>query len=459
MSSSTHPTQSPEPSIGDGNVRPQNAAGRLVKKGWRQATENQELRSSLLREIEKTNVQWLAEKLARRGASEPLDPEVGFPALAAAVSLDESDASLACVELLLNACDERSMSGVLAMAQNGQASAHISILGLAAQSLNHGALKLFVSSAERWALFSADKETVLGAVLGSKETEHTKYMNCVAAAILAPFCDPTEEQWSDIAYCALRANDNDLLQMACARSAKDALRNYRTKGNCPDEQGLPLLHVAITRENARAVEILLSAGCDPRFRDANGRPALIYAARESVSDEVLQMLLPESDIDEKDSEGKTALIWAAHYGRPEIVKTLVAAGVRPNIQDNKKNTALMYAMMGHAVGDSAFEIVDAVARASDLSIRCENGQTVLEWSSKNLTGEKGWKTLDALVATMNPADADAAMTQIMRDKMPKSAPLVAAHREGEALKMAISMPPKKEGETKTPEALPQARRI
>jgi len=108
--------------------------------------------------------------------------------------------------------------------------------------------------------------------------------------------------------------------------------------------------------SAEVVEILLKAGADFRAKTDAGDTALHFwagsALRDSETRPILNLLLKAGgNIDQRTSEGHgqfTPLMYAAARGENECVKLLMEAGADVNARDEHGNTALMYAITGHA---------------------------------------------------------------------------------------------------------------
>jgi hypothetical protein len=88
-----------------------------------------------------------------------------------------------------------------------------------------------------------------------------------------------------------------------------------------DEDETPLLVVAVTSLDAAGVKLLLDHGANPNLADACGRTALHHLA-----------LLDRKCVDEARQKDWKTLI-------PNLVRSLVAAGVKPGLKDSKGHTA------------------------------------------------------------------------------------------------------------------------
>lgn len=83
----------------------------------------------------------------------------------------------------------------------------------------------------------------------------------------------------------------------------------------------------------------------------------------------------KSDLNYQDSEGKSILSISAYYGRLDIIKELINAGVDLNIQDKMGKTALMLATFNGEL-KTVIELINAGA---DLNIQDNHDNTALHW--------------------------------------------------------------------------------
>ena len=100
-------------------------------------------------------------------------------------------------------------------------------------------------------------------------------------------------------------------------------------------------------KTAIAEDIEVAIDENVKFRDDNGKTALMYAAKHNGNPEVLLTLIKsrKNNIGEKDNNGNTALMYAAKFnGNPEIVSTLINNGAKVNEPHNNGKTALMFAV-------------------------------------------------------------------------------------------------------------------
>uniref|UniRef100_A0A0N5AP23 ANK_REP_REGION domain-containing protein n=1 Tax=Syphacia muris TaxID=451379 RepID=A0A0N5AP23_9BILA len=79
------------------------------------------------------------------------------------------------------------------------------------------------------------------------------------------------------------------------------------------------------------------------LRNQNGETLLMVSARTGQLD-ILNHLLPDSDLDDTDNDGWTALLDAAHEGHGEIVSALLHAGAAVDVPDLMGWSPLMWAV-------------------------------------------------------------------------------------------------------------------
>jgi len=153
---------------------------------------------------------------------------------------------------------------------------------------------------------------------------------------------------------------NDAIVEGRAREAEDLIKreanvNAITKRN----KQTPLILVArqgkrFDKQLALIIKTLLDYRAEPKAQDVWGMTALMWAARNGLTN-VLEALLQDRQviqtINERDKqEGNTALIHAVRdsggirpYDFAKVVITLLLNGADPNIQNNLGKTALDYA--------------------------------------------------------------------------------------------------------------------
>lgn len=97
---------------------------------------------------------------------------------------------------------------------------------------------------------------------------------------------------------------------------------------------------AIARQDAAAVQSLLSAGSDVNFRDEDGWNALSEAALGGNAGIVRDVLAHGAEVNARYQKGWTALMIAAHSTHADAVRLLLAAGADPALRADDGATAL-----------------------------------------------------------------------------------------------------------------------
>ncbi len=97
-------------------------------------------------------------------------------------------------------------------------------------------------------------------------------------------------------------------------------------------------------EVAEAIE----AGVDPNARDADGIPAIRWAAVEGNATVIDVLIEAGADVNAADSLGITPLMMASRWAHMSTIRALVEAGAKLDLmsQHGPGRTALMYAAIG-----------------------------------------------------------------------------------------------------------------
>ena len=165
--------------------------------------------------------------------------------------------------------------------------------------------------------------------------------------------------------------------LGCGPSPEDARQQLKQADLTVSSAAL---FKSIHNGDARAVELLLSAGLDPNKPDDPGKLPLMEAAIKNRSAIVKILLDRNADPNIKpDHYGQTALMLAASLGRGEIVKTLLANGAAPNLRDdaNSQTALIMATIKGHT------DIVKTLlAHGADRELRDYDGLTALDYAKQ-----------------------------------------------------------------------------
>ena len=114
------------------------------------------------------------------------------------------------------------------------------------------------------------------------------------------------------------------------RSVKRLL-NAGINVNQRNIEGYTPLMMASARGHTYIIRHLLNKGADARAksRPGNGQTALILAAGQPRTD-AIRALISQSNLNSRDRYGRSVLAVAAAAGHPNVIRTLIRAGARPN---------------------------------------------------------------------------------------------------------------------------------
>lgn len=129
------------------------------------------------------------------------------------------------------------------------------------------------------------------------------------------------------------------------------------------------LHTAVISDNMEAVKQHIAAGSDLNVRDPFGGSSPLISAAVFGKTEMAKVLIDAGvDLNFQNSDGSTALHTAAFFCRPEIVKLLLEKNVDRTIKNKYGATAYdnvalpfaqmkdAYDMMGNALGPMGLEL-------------------------------------------------------------------------------------------------------
>jgi ankyrin repeat protein len=112
---------------------------------------------------------------------------------------------------------------------------------------------------------------------------------------------------------------------------------------------------AVRKGDRSTVERALELGVSVDTKDDLGRSALLLAARDAGSLELVRFLRERgAAVDEPDLGGRTALSFAAGKGRLELVRYLVSQGAAVDRADHQGRTPLFHAVFGNHVDVVSF---------------------------------------------------------------------------------------------------------
>jgi ankyrin repeat protein len=139
--------------------------------------------------------------------------------------------------------------------------------------------------------------------------------------------------------------------------------------NIRDEEGMTLLHYAITENTVEMVRYLLKKGADPTIRNNEGNNSFHLAVLFLTDTDVLDLMLGNEnkiEIDERNKKGKTALHMAVMDSNTAAAKFLLSNGANPNVADEHGVTPLHVAAK-YAKG---MDIVELLLNRHGVDVNC-----------------------------------------------------------------------------------------
>lgn len=169
--------------------------------------------------------------------------------------------------------------------------------------------------------------------------------------------------------------------------------------NARGPDGSTRLIAAVESGNRHAVELLLRAGADPNGTDARGETPLGAAvtAPWRGSDEIVRLLLGAGARAEGEEAGDL-LATAGFRDRREILAQLLDAGIPIDARDEDGESALM----GAAKAGRSELVRTLLARGADPALQDIWGYTALTWSASQTDNPE---TVAALLSAGAPVDA------------------------------------------------------
>lgn len=156
-----------------------------------------------------------------------------------------------------------------------------------------------------------------------------------------------------------------------------------------DAAGETALFAAVRARQPHAVELLLSYGADPRFKNkAGATPLHVDAADGNRSPEARQarrtiaelLLKAGAEVNAADAEGMTPLLVALARQREELLDLLTAAGADVTLKDQRGRAALHYAAQGNLPA-----MIDRLAEMKvDVNAADDTGNTALHMAAMRM---------------------------------------------------------------------------
>jgi ankyrin repeat protein len=155
-------------------------------------------------------------------------------------------------------------------------------------------------------------------------------------------------------------------EMAAVR----ALVKKPSEVNKAASDGTTPLHVAVGRNDAESVDLLLGAGANPKAATRYGVVPLYLAAVNGNPAVVDKLLAAGADPNSALPEGETVLMTAARTGNVAVIKALLARGASVNAREAwKGQTPLMWAAAENNAGAAAA----LIAAGADVKARSRSG--------------------------------------------------------------------------------------
>ncbi|XP_037933783.1 palmitoyltransferase Hip14 [Teleopsis dalmanni] len=175
-----------------------------------------------------------------------------------------------------------------------------------------------------------------------------------------------------------------LLHWAAINNRRDIIRYFLEKGAAVDAIGGELsatpLHWATRQGHLGAVVLLMSAGADPRIRDAEGCSCIHIAAQFAHTALVAYFIAKGVDPNLQDRGGMTALMWAAwKVCALDPVRLLLTLGANPAMVDyTHGNTALHWAILARNATAISTLVLKSKASLEVPNLRGETPSSMLE---------------------------------------------------------------------------------
>jgi len=255
-------------------------------------------------------------------------------------------------------------------------------------------------------LFAKDKKNATPREVAFYTAHYDVHKYLRAAEWVALGIEPSS---SSVITTAIEAGDIDRV--------RELLRKDPNTINTPDEDGQPLLHVAIQEKQRDIVTFLLQSGASIEAKGYHGWHALHIAASLGNLDLVEICLQHNADVSQQTNTAQTALHKAASTKSVAVVRRLLEAGVDPMAQNDRGMTALHV-----AAHQNRTEIVSLLTSeyGVDVLARDRLGLTASMWAERSAHLElaaflhKEMRKAKALKKNMDPnlsSSATAATTE------------------------------------------------
>lgn len=183
--------------------------------------------------------------------------------------------------------------------------------------------------------------------------------------------------------------------------AVQVLLQHGARASAPNDAGLTALHLAVHAPEVMKLLLEQKSLVDPR---AEGRTPLSYAAEKGSLEVVSMLLAAGAQLNVCDAQGKTPLFYAQNT---EIMQRLLAAGAQLAVKDNQGNTPFLQAVHNNEIEKIAVLVQhgagsdELVAAVDDCNL--ELVQTLLAYGiSPDVQNAKGKRAIHAVFAYHPP---------------------------------------------------------
>lgn len=165
------------------------------------------------------------------------------------------------------------------------------------------------------------------------------------------------------------------IQEDCPIEIIQLLLNAGANPNIKAKDNLTALSIAVEKDNAAIVKLLLGAGADTESISSNATP-LIEAIQHGFTDIVRLLLEAGANANFAPRHGITPLMIAARQGSVEIMELLLTFGANSNARSDLDYTPLIYAI--HAKANRIAAVKLLLENGADQMVRNKQGRTALE---------------------------------------------------------------------------------
>ena len=161
----------------------------------------------------------------------------------------------------------------------------------------------------------------------------------------------------------------------CSKCVLQSIISHGADVKATDKYEQTSLMFACLMKNENAINVLLSAGADPKLADSLGVTCLQYAVDEGYSKHVFDTIMNHgADVNAANMTNITALMLACANLNIYAINVLLNAGAEPNIADVDGNTCLHYAARNHCC---AGVLQAVISHGGDVNATNKNNVTAL----------------------------------------------------------------------------------